>query len=197
LLFRFWDIVSGSISLGGRDIRDLPQDELRSNLALVPQDVYLFNTTVFDNIALANPAATREQVERAAELALVGEFIESLPEGWDTILGERGARLSGGQRQRIAIARALLKDSPILVFDEAVSNLDAESEIAIQEALRSIRQGRTMLIIAHRLSTIRSADRIVVLDRGRVAETGTHNELIARGGAYARLLLTSETGLID
>jgi len=197
LLFRFWDVEAGSISLGGRDIRIMPQDELRSQLALVPQDVYLFNATVYENIALAQPDATREQVEHAASLALVDEFIDSLPDGWDTVLGERGARLSGGQRQRIAIARALLKNAPILVFDEAVSNLDAESEGAIHEALRRIRGEKTMLVIAHRLSTIRSADRIVVLERGRVSESGTHGELIAAKGVYAQLLASTQHDIVD
>jgi ABC-type multidrug transport system fused ATPase/permease subunit len=197
LLFRWWDVESGRIRIGDRDIREMPQGDLRTLMSLVPQDVYLFNLSVYENIALGRPEATRDEVEQAAELALIKDFIESLPEGWNTVLGERGTRLSGGQRQRIAIARALLKDSPILVFDEAVSNLDAESEVAIQEALRRIRHGKTMLIIAHRLSTIRSADRIVVIEDGRAAEAGTHEELITRGGAYARLLqMSSEDDMV-
>lgn len=190
LLMRLWDVRLGRISVGGHDLRDFPQESLRRLVAYVPQDVYLFNWSVRQNIRLGRPAATDGEAESVASHALASEFIERLSEGWDTVLGERGTRLSGGQRQRIAIARALLKDAPIVIMDEAVSNLDAESERALQLAMTEIRAGRTTLIIAHRLSTIRSADRIVVLAHGRVAEIGTHEELLVRNGEYTRLLAT-------
>ncbi|MET9241247.1 thiol reductant ABC exporter subunit CydC [Nonomuraea sp. NPDC003709] len=190
LLMRFWDVTAGTITIGGHDIRDFPQEDLRRLITLVPQDVYLFNISLRDNIRLGRPDATDEEVETAARAAHAHEFITGLPDGYDTLPGELGARLSGGQRQRIAIARALLKDTPILIMDEAVSNLDAESEQEVAAAMSAARHDRTTLIIAHRLSTIRTADRIVVLDDGRVAETGAHAELIARAGAYTRLLAT-------
>ncbi|HWL43664.1 MAG TPA: ABC transporter ATP-binding protein [Ilumatobacter sp.] len=188
LLLRFWDPDTGTVRVGGHDARDLSQRDLRELVSLVPQDVYLFNTTIADNIGLGSPHATPDAVRHAAEQALVTEFTDDLPDGLDTTVGERGARLSGGQRQRIAIARALLRRSPILVLDEAVSSLDAAGETLVHAALEQARQGRTTLVIAHRLSTIRNADRIVVLDAGRVAETGTHDELLARRGACWRLL---------
>lgn len=188
LLLRFWDATAGSISVGGHDVRDFPQEDLRSLLTLVPQDTFLFNTTVRDNIRLGRAEASDEDVETAARMAQAHEFITALPDGYDTVAGELGALMSGGQRQRIAIARALLKDAPILVMDEAVSNLDAASEQALTLAMAEARHGRTTLVIAHRLSTIRTADRIVVLSGGRIAETGTHEELVAAGGTYVNLL---------
>ncbi|MGH3612447.1 MAG: thiol reductant ABC exporter subunit CydC [Pseudonocardia sp.] len=188
LLLRLWDVRRGGISIGGHDIRDFPQDDLRRLLTLVPQDVFLFNVSVAENIRLGRPEATDEQVRAAARTALLEDFITALPDGYDTIAGELGARMSGGQRQRVAIARALLKDAPILVMDEAVSNLDTTSEREVAAAMARARTGRTTLVIAHRLSTIRAADRIVVLESGRVVQTGTHEELIAAGGAYTRLL---------
>jgi ATP-binding cassette subfamily C protein CydC len=188
LLLRLWDADSGAVTIGGHDVRAFPQESLRALLTLVPQDVYLFNVSLRDNIRLGRPDATDEEVRQAARAALADEFIAGLPDGYDTVAGELGARLSGGQRQRIAIARALLKDAPILVMDEAVSNLDAASEREVAAAMANARQGRTVLVIAHRLSTIRAADRVVVLEAGRVAEVGTHDELAARGRAYTRLL---------
>ncbi|NWF79360.1 MAG: ABC transporter ATP-binding protein [Chloroflexi bacterium] len=190
LLLRLWDVSGGRITVGGYDLRALPQASLRELFASVPQDVYLFNRSVWENIRLGRPDASDSAVVAAAEAAQARAFIEALPESWDTRLGERGASLSGGQRQRIAIARALLKDAPILLLDEAVSNLDGESEQALQTALSTLRRGRTTLVIAHRLSTIRSADRIVVLERGTVVEEGRFNALVTAGGAFSRLVAT-------
>ncbi|WP_431930137.1 thiol reductant ABC exporter subunit CydC [Nonomuraea jabiensis] len=188
LLMRMWDVTAGAITIGDHDIRDFPQEDLRRLITLVPQDVYLFNIPLRDNIRLGRPDATDEEVETAARAAHAHEFITGLPDGYATLPGELGARLSGGQRQRIAIARALLKDSPILIMDEAVSNLDAESEREVAAAMTAARRDRTTLVIAHRLSTIRTADRIVVLDNGQVAETGTNAQLLAGNGTYTRLL---------
>ncbi|MEV0616399.1 thiol reductant ABC exporter subunit CydC [Nonomuraea sp. NPDC050404] len=194
LLMRMWDVTAGTITIGGHDVRDFPQEDLRRLVTLVPQDVYLFNIPLRDNIRLGRPEATDEEVEAAARAAHAHEFITGLPDGYATLPGELGARLSGGQRQRIAIARALLKDAPILVMDEAVSNLDAESEQEVAAAMTAARHDRTTLVIAHRLSTIRTADRVVVLDGGGVAESGAHAELLAREGAYSRLLATQLSG---
>ncbi len=196
LILRFWDVTEGAVTIGGHDLRDFPQSALRDLIALVPQDVYLFNASLRENIRLGKPEASNEEVEQAARDALAHDFIAALPYGYETNAGERGLQLSGGQRQRIAIARALLKNSPLLVMDEAVSNLDTENERALQLAMTRLRAGRTTLIIAHRLSTIRSADRIVCLDQGQVAEIGSHADLSANNGVYARLVESQQSGIL-
>jgi ATP-binding cassette subfamily C protein CydCD len=188
LLLRFYDPDAGCVRIGGRDVRTLPLAELRRRIAVVNQDTYLFHGTVEDNLRMGKPDATPAELEAAARVANAHEFIARLPDGYRTVVGERGVRLSGGQRQRLAIARALLRDAPILVLDEALSSVDAESEALIQSALDRLMQGRTTLIFAHRLSSVIGADRILVLDGGRVAESGTHAELMARGGPYRRLM---------
>ena len=187
LLPRFWDVAEGSIRLEGIDVRQLRLRDLRGAIGIVPQEPALFSGTVRENIAYARPEATEADVERAARAAHAHEFVERLPDGYDTIVGERGVKLSGGQRQRIAIARAVLKDPAVLVLDEATSSLDTESERLVEDALEKLLVGRTTLIIAHRLSTVRRADRLVVLNHGRLVEEGTHADLLARGGLYARL----------
>lgn len=186
LLPRFYDVSSGSIIIDGHDVRDVTQESLRRAIGLVQQDVYLFDGTLRDNIAYGRPGATDEEVEQAARQANIHEFISSLPEGYDTVVGERGSRLSGGQKQRVAIARVFLKNPAILILDEATSALDNESEEAVQESLERLAQDRTTIIIAHRLSTIKNADEIATVERGKVVERGTHDELLARGGTYAR-----------
>jgi ATP-binding cassette subfamily C protein CydCD len=188
LLLRFYDPEQGRVMIGGHDIRDLTLDQLRGLIAVVSQDTYLFHGTVEQNLRMGKPDATPAELQAAARAANAEEFIVRLPQGYDTVVGERGVRLSGGQRQRIAIARALLRDAPILILDEALSAVDAESEAVIQEALDRLMEGRTTLIFAHRLSSVIGADRILVLDGGRVVESGSHAELMARGGAYHRLM---------
>lgn len=190
MLLRFWDPDSGSITLRGHDLREFKLDDLREQIALVSQDTYLFNTTIKENLRMARPDATDSQIEEAARLANANEFIDSLPDGYETSVGERGMQLSGGQRQRISIARALLKDAPVLVLDEATSHLDAVNEQQVREALGRLMKGRTTLVIAHRLSTVRDANRIVVLDEGRVVEQGSHEQLLDAGGLYAQLVST-------
>lgn len=188
LLMRFWDPDTGVVRLNGADLRQFGLEELRQQIALVTQDTYLFNTSLAENIRIARPQASDDEVMAAVERAALGPFVAALPDGVDTAVGERGVQLSGGQRQRVAIARAFLKDAPVLILDEATSHLDAASERAVHAALGALMQARTTVVIAHRLSTIRNADKIVVLDQGSVAETGTHGQLLAQGGLYAHLV---------
>jgi len=187
LLLRFKDVERGQILVGGQSVAEVSQSSLREVIAFVPQDPAMFHRTIADNIRFARPHATDEEVRRAAALAHAAEFIRSLPDGYDTLVGERGIKLSGGQRQRIAIARAILKDAPILILDEATSSLDSESEALIQDALWKLMAGRTTIVIAHRLSTVRRMDSLVVVDGGRIVEQGTHEHLLMLGGIYASL----------
>jgi ABC-type multidrug transport system fused ATPase/permease subunit len=188
LLFRFYDVTGGRITFDGVDLRELGLAELRQAMAMVAQEPVLFSGTIRENIAFGRDGATVEQIERAARDANAHDFISAFPQGYDTVIGERGVKLSGGQKQRIAVARAFLLDPRVLVLDEATSSLDSESEALVQQALARVMAGRTTLVVAHRLSTVRDADRIVVLDRGGVAEQGTHEQLMARAGVYRRLV---------
>jgi subfamily B ATP-binding cassette protein MsbA len=187
LVPRFYDVTGGAVRIDGRDVRDLRLASLRDKIGIVAQDTFLFNDTVANNIGYGRRNATPDQVRQVARNALAEEFIARMPQGYETIIGERGQKLSGGQRQRLAIARALLKNAPILILDEATSHLDSESELLVQQALQKLMEHRTVIVIAHRLSTVRRADKIIVLDHGKIAETGTHDQLASRGGIYQRL----------
>ncbi|HSA53978.1 MAG TPA: ABC transporter ATP-binding protein, partial [Yinghuangia sp.] len=197
LLLRFMDVREGRILVGGQDITRLRQADLRSLIAYVPQDPAMFHRSLRENIAFARPGATHEEIVRAARAAHVLEFAEALPDGFDTLVGERGVKLSGGQRQRVALARAILRDAPVLLLDEATSALDSESESLVQEALWRLMEGRTALVVAHRLSTVARMDRLVVLDQGTIVEQGTHAELLACEGMYAKLWHHQSGGFLD
>jgi ATP-binding cassette subfamily B protein len=197
LLLRMMDVDEGRILIGGQDIARLRQSDLRSLIAYVPQDPAMFHRTLRENIAFARPEATDAEIRQAAQAAHVTEFAEALPDGFDTMVGERGVKLSGGQRQRVALARAILRDAPILLLDEATSALDSESEILVQQALWQLMEGRTALVVAHRLSTVARMDQLVVLDHGQVAEKGTHQELLGLDGTYARLWQHQSGGFLD
>jgi ATP-binding cassette subfamily B protein len=187
LLFRFYDVDAGRIEIDGQDIRDVKQESLRAAIGIVPQDTVLFNDTIYYNIAYGRPGATRDEIENAARVAHIAEFIARLPAGWETTVGERGLKLSGGEKQRVSIARTLLKHPPILVFDEATSALDSRTEKAIQGELAEISRDHTTLVIAHRLSTIVDADEILVLDHGRIVERGSFRELLTANGRFAEM----------
>jgi ATP-binding cassette subfamily B protein len=187
ILLRFYDVAAGRVTIDGQDIRDVTQKSLRAAMGVVPQDTVLFNDTILYNIRYGRPEASDEEVREAARMAQIDTFIQALPDGYDSMVGERGLKLSGGEKQRVAIARTILKGPPILILDEATSALDSHTEKEIQDALDLVAKDRTTLVIAHRLSTIVGADRILVLDGGRLVEQGTHGELLARGGLYASL----------
>ncbi len=187
LIPRFFDASNGRVLLDGVDVRDLTLDSLRSQISIVTQETVLFNDTIRNNIGYGRPDLSEDAIHRAAQAALAHDFISRMPMAYETVIADRGERLSGGQRQRLAIARALLKNSPVLILDEATSELDTESEHLVQKALSNLMAGRTVIVIAHRLSTVRRADKIVVLNEGRIQEIGTHKDLVNRGGIYQRL----------
>ena len=188
LLARFWDVKSGRILVRGEDIRNVSLGSLMDRISMVFQRVYLFQDTVYNNIAIGRPDATRAEVEEAAKKARCYDFIMQLPEGFDTVIGEGGASLSGGEKQRISIARCILKDSPIVILDEATASVDADNERAIQEAISELCRNKTLLVIAHRLKTIKDADQILVVSGGQIIEKGTHGSLMEKGGAYAHMV---------
>jgi ATP-binding cassette subfamily B protein len=188
LLSRFWDVDSGTVTLGGKNVRDYDMDSLMKNFSFVFQNVYLFHDTIANNIRFGQPDAPMEKVIEAAKKACCHEFISALPNGYDTVIGEGGASLSGGEKQRISIARAIMKDSPIIILDEATANVDPENEQALMGAISELTKEKTVIMIAHRLKTVRNADQIFVIDKGRIAEQGTHEELVKNGGIYSRFI---------
>ena len=187
LLSRFWDVSAGKITIGGVDVREMAEEDLVRQVSFVYQDVFLFKQSILDNIRMGNPEASKEQVITAAKAAQCHGFITKLPQGYDTVVGSQGVHLSGGERQRIAIARAIIKDAPVIVLDEATAFSDPENEYLIQQAFEKLMQDKTVIIIAHRLSTIRNADKILVMEKGRLVEEGTHDALVAAGGRYAAM----------
>jgi ATP-binding cassette subfamily B protein len=197
LLLRFEELTTGTITIDGQNIAEITQASLREAISYVPQEPLLFHRPILENIAYGRPTATPAEVRAAAKAAHAADFIKDLPHGYDTIVGERGVKLSGGQRQRIAIARAILKDAPLLILDEATSALDSESEVLIQDALWKLMQKRTAIVIAHRLSTIQKMDRILVLEDGAIVEEGTHKQLLKLGGTYARLWGHQSGGFLE
>jgi len=188
LLARFWDVDKGSVSLGGKNVKDYSMDSLMKNYSFVFQSVYLFHDTIANNIRFGQPDAPMEKVIEAAKKACCHEFISALPNGYDTVIGEGGTSLSGGERQRISIARAIMKDSPVIILDEATANVDPENERDLMDAISALTKEKTVIMIAHRLKTVRHADQIIVIDKGRIAEQGKHEELIAKGGIYAKFI---------
>jgi ATP-binding cassette subfamily B protein len=187
LLFRFYDVTAGAITVDGQDIRQLTRQSLRSAIGIVPQDTVLFNESILYNLAYGNPNASQQEIEEAARIAHISDFIEQLPDGYQTVVGERGLKLSGGEKQRVAIARAMLKRPQVLIFDEATSSLDTKTEQSIQETLKEVARDHTTLVIAHRLSTVVDADRILVMDQGRIVEQGTHPQLLQQQGRYHQM----------
>ena len=195
LIARFWDVADGSIKVGGHDVRDYTLESLMRQISIVFQNVYLFRDTIENNIRFGKPTATHEEVVAAAREACCHDFIEALPEGYDTVIGDGGASLSGGERQRISIARAILKDAPIIIFDEATANVDPENEDRLQKAMESLTKGKTVIMIAHRLNTVRNARQIIVVSEGRIVQRGTHEELLQERGIYADFIRARQAAL--
>ena len=195
LMARFWDVNEGRITLGGTDVRAYTLDSLLANFSMVFQHVYLFNDTIANNIKFGKPGATMKEVEAAARKACCHDFIRALPNGYGTVIGEGGATISGGEKQRISIARALLKDAPVIILDEATANVDPENEALLQEAIAELTHGKTIIMIAHRLKTVQSADQILVLDQGKIVQRGTHPELMRAGGLYADFVRMREKSI--